>query len=420
MEIEVGKITPKEFQYAVVVNMHTMLSYSEDDSTKYYVNLLSEKEIMVDVREQFVRTEEDGYKVECECRLTYSINYDDGLIKIDFLEWWVSDSSFKNRIDKESEAQMHILSIGVEKTLKAVKRRKLVNDYARVFNPVTCINMSTGDIESIRLTPNYTISKEVKIRDRWRWVGYDVFTNSYTMVQDKEGARLLCSDNDSCLYMFSNSLITRSVPGSDDDDDAEVWIPLATMLEGVPIELNKPLFVKNINKPESKNFWMYISTGGIVYDGRVLVSTMRYEDEEDSAKRFLVFKSAENTVKLLLAPSDTIEMHVEDGTTAEILNLAVEKTGDFHIIPPENDGWPSELSSSVHKYRLYDGYYDGTAFWPLATKYSEDILDSQEKHDEWVKAHPVKAVLSRLWDFITSHIIASIVILAIVLSLIFS
>lgn len=419
MEIEVGKITPKEFQYAVVVNMHTMLSYSKDDSTKYYVNLLNEKEIMVDVRDQFVRTEEDGYKEKCEYRLTYSIRYADGLITIDFLEWWVSDISFKNRIDKVSEAQMHILSIGVEKTLKAVKRRKLVNDYARVFNPVTCINMSTGDIESIRLTPNYTISKEVKIRDKWRWVGYDVFTNSYTMVQDKEGARLLCGDNDSCLYMFSNSLITRSVPGSDDDDDAEVWIPLATMLEGVPFVLNKPLFVKIINKPDSKNFWMYITTGGIVYDGRVLVATMRFEDDEDSAKRFLVFKSAENTVRLLLAPSDTIEMHVEDGTTAEILNLAVEKTGDLNSIP-ENDGLLSDLNSNVDKYRLYDGYYDGTAFWPLATKYSEDILDSQEKHDEWVKAHPVKAALSRLWDFITSHIIASIVILIIVLSLILS
>ena len=64
--------------------------------------------------------------------------------------------------------------------------------------------------------------------------------------------------------------------------------------------------------------------------------------------------------------------------------------------------------------------YGETAFWPLYTKYREDILDSQAEHDEWVKAHPVKAALSKLWDFITSHIIASIVILIIVLSLIFS
>ena len=371
------------------------------------------------MRDQFVHTDEDGYKADYEYRLTYLIRYGDEVIQAEFWEWWISDNRLRKTIDNVWEAQMKMLLTGVETTLRAVKKNKLVNLYTRAFNPVTCINMSTGDIESIRLTPNYTISRAMKISGLWRWMQYDALIECNKMDPDKKEGRLLCRDNNAhCLHLFSNSMIVSSVPGSEDDDDTEAWIPLAPMLEGVPFELNKPLFVKNIDNLEVKNFWMYITTGGIIYDGRVLVATMRYEEEEDSAKRFLVFKSAENTVKLLLAPSETIKMHVEDGTTVEILNLAVEKTGDFDNIP-ENDSSLSELKSN-EALLPGDEYFDGTEFWPLYPKYTEDILDSQAEHDEWVKAHPVKAALSKLWDFITSHIIASIVILIIVLSLIFS
>lgn len=297
------------------------------------------------------------------------------------------------------------MNMAIKHSLKLENREHLSSIPSPLrYNPISCFNMETGEVENIRFTPDFRLLTESE------WPLYDVvYIDNVEEIINKEKVEIeLRNMSDECgdIAILESRLYKRIRKKSlyDASRNTEIyWMPIPNMSWNVKI--NTPMLVKDVN---SKNeFWIYASTTGLIYGENVVNAPMRFDQEIDlkdsSEGDFMVFFDDGNVMVYFPLAADIqqgmIRMCVlKKGADVNEMMLEVKRTGNLSNVPIDD----IELSNMKSNVQLLgeSKYYDGNQFVELlsvtAQKQRTQIAAQKEMEkmeqmqlEEWNKEHPI-------------------------------
>lgn len=294
------------------------------------------------------------------------------------------------------------MNMAIKHSLKLENREYLSSIPSLLrYNPISCFNMETGEVENIRFTPDFRLLTESE------WPLYDVvYIDNVEEIINKEKVEIeLRNMSNGCgdIAIFDSRLYKRIRKKSlyDASKNTEIyWAPIPNMSWSVKI--NTPMLVKDVS---SKNeFWIYVSTTGLIYGENVVRTPMRVDQLKDSSKggAMAVFDDGNVMVYIPLAADiqqGMIRMYVLiDGADVNEMMLEVKRTGSLSDVPIDDIAL-SNMKSNVQLLGE-SKYYDGNQFVELlsvtAQKRRTQIAAQKEMEkmeqmqlEEWNKEHPI-------------------------------
>lgn len=305
------------------------------------------------------------------------------------------------------------MNMAIKQSLKLENRELLSSIPSPLrYNPISCFNMKTGEVENIRFTPDFRLLTESE------WPLYDVvYIDNVEEIINKEKVEIEFRNmSDECgdIAILESRLYKRIRKKSlyDASRNTEIyWAPIPDMSWNVKI--NTPMLVKDVN---SKNeFWIYVSTTGLIYGENVVRAPMRVGHLKDSSKggAMAVFDDGNVMVYIPLAADiqqGMIRMYVlKEGTNVNEMMLEVKGTGSLSDVPIDDIAL-SNMKSNVQLLGESE-YYDGNQFVELLSvtaqkqrtqiaaqkemeKMEQMRLEEMEKMEqmqleEWSKEHPI-------------------------------
>ena len=310
--IEVGEITPQLFQ------LYTVTAIQEDSSYKkglpeelvkitnndVYINIKSPTEIHV---------AKINFRNNCDTFIHFYIFYENGSIIID------SESSYTFHVEASDDIHNKIAT-NLDKLLKnnidrllekfaiclklSSEISKIPSFFKPVFNPITCFNTTSNQIENIRLTPHGSI-KDINKPETYN--SFKEFNRRLQLFASDEHECCLSSDKDRFdngpFYALYNNEITRKFSNG----NSETWLPLYSLIADTKIKINTPLYVK---PAESTNggAWLYIATNGIIYGDTIIKAGMQYKviETENGQVELITYKDENHEISLPLIANELI------------------------------------------------------------------------------------------------------------------
>lgn len=401
--IEVGEITPQLFQ------LYTVTAIQEDSSYKkglpeelvkitnndVYINIKSPTEIHV---------AKINFDNRCDTFIHFYIFYENGTIIIDCESSYTfhveaSDNlhdKIATTLDKLQQKHIDRLLEKIAICLKSSSEiSKIPSFFKPVFNPITCFNTTSNQIENIRLTPHGSI-KDINKPETYN--SFKEFNRRLLLFASDEYECCLSSDKDRFdngpFYTLCNNEITRKFSNG----NSETWLPLYSLIADTKIKINTPLYVK---PAESTNggAWLYIATNGIIYGDTIIKAGMQYKviETENGQVEFITYKDENHEISLPLIANELIlirgnehhkpiRLDVERVVEKDIFTSCsdTERVVEEDIFTPDSDveqvieedvfASDSEdlanLMANIENLNdsLIDGvYYDGTKFERLFT-----------------------------------------------------
>ena len=236
--------------------------------------------------------------------------------------------------------------------------------FTPVFNPITCFNTTSNQIENIRLTPHGSIKNINKPKT------YDSFKlccRKLRLAASDKGEYCLSKDSDiydnGSIYELSNNKITRLLRSS----VGETWLPLCSLIADTNIKINTPLYVKANGAEEGT--WLYIATNGIIYGDTIIKAAMEYKvvDAEKGPIELIIYKDENQEILLPLVTGELLLIRGDELNKPIVLDI--ERVVESDILASESEEF-ADLRANIEKLNnsLIDRYYyDGTKFKELLT-----------------------------------------------------
>lgn len=308
------------------------------------------------------------------------------------------------------------MNMAIKQSLKLENRELLSSIPSPLrYNPISCFNMKTGEVENIRFTPDFRLLTESE------WPLYDVvYIDNVEEIINKEKVKIEFRNmSDECgdIAILESRLYKRIRKKSlyDASRNTEIyWAPIPDMSWNVKI--NTPMLVKDVN---SKNeFWIYASTAGLIYGENVVNAPMRLDQEiylKDSSEGDLMVVFDDGNVMVYFPLASDIQQGMirmcvlKKGADVNEMMLEVKRIGNLSNVPIDD----IELSNMKSNVQLLgeSEYYDGNQFVELLSvtaqkqrtqiaaqkemeKMEQMRLEEMEKMEqmqleEWSKEHPI-------------------------------
>lgn len=390
-ELEVGKITPQIFQLYCVTAIQEAFNYQEKGKEQFenlsmdtYIDIANQTEIHIALL---------GFSKNIDKFIAYRIYYEDESIIID------SESGYEITCEVDTEALENIgneieeSTNGIHKIINKMLLRgfaislKLSNEiskipsyYTPVFNPVTCFNTTSNQIENIRLTPHGTIKNINKPKT------YDSFklrSRKQRIFASDEGEYCISGEQDSydngALYELHNNKIIRRLRGT----HSATWLQLCSLIADTNIRINTPLYVKA--KESEECAWLYIATNGIIYGDTIIKAGMEYKviEAEKGPIELISYKDENQELLLPLVANELLLIKGNELTNPIVLDI--ERVVEEDIFASESEEF-ANLKANIDKLNnslIERNYYDGTKFEELLTyKFLEMKLEEERKRRE--------------------------------------
>lgn len=294
------------------------------------------------------------------------------------------------------------MDMAIEHSLELENRERLSSIPSPLrYNPISCFNLETNEVENIRFTPDFRLLTESE------WPLYDVvyIDNIEESINEEKNEIEFRNMSKGCgdIAILESHLYKRfrKISLYDASKNTEIyWAPIPNMSWNVKI--NTPMLVKDVS---SKNeFWIYVSTTGLIYGENVVRAPMRVGHLKDSSKggAMAVFDDGNVMVYIPLAADiqqGMIRMYVlKEGTNVNEMMLEVKGTGSLSDVPIDDIAL-SNMKSNVQLLGESE-YYDGNQFVELlsvtAQKQRTQIAAQKEMEkmeqmqlEEWSKEHPI-------------------------------
>ena len=393
-EIEVGKIEPQIFQLYCIKALQRAYSchksnegysieHSRNVDTHIYIDIVNPTGIRVTLTESFPVT--DMYFV-------YNITYRDDFIIIQCKADYVTKcyisieerNAYINDTEQHiNEQQQNLTDILLRSFSFAIKKHseiyKIPIHFKPVFNPITCINTTSHQIENIRLTPHGSIKN---INKPSLYDGTKLFERKMEFVASDKGEYCISADRDiydnGSVYELGNTKIKRLIQSG----HSETWLPLCSLIADTNIKINTPLYVKP--KDSEKGVWLYIAINGIIYDNTIIKAGMEYHviETENGPQELIIYKDNNQEISLPLVTNELM-LTIKDSELAKPVVLDIERVVKPDIFASDTEEFVS-LKANIEKLNnsLIDrNYYDGTKFEELLTYRSWRI----KREEEWEK-----------------------------------
>ena len=282
-KLEVGEISNKLFMLLVLNSIHESESLLKDgESEASYSNCqlsiqgIAENEIKV-----YIINNDEITNSVFEVSFAYNFNH----ICIDYKYYL----EFKGYLGAEQEAELKkIISDGLVlqvdvfmSSLSGNIMKKLrnyenaVDCFPYMFNNVTCLNVNTGKIETIRLTPYYDILTPE------RSAIYGAAINrmeDHWIVYDEEKNRCLAKSFNRNGYGSIYDLSAVEIVESKPTGAKTMWIPIPAIEISAGLPLNVVFVLRDVENVDSNPDYLYMSTKGVFYNGEVTVATINQND----------------------------------------------------------------------------------------------------------------------------------------------
>lgn len=399
-EIEVGKIESKIFQLYCVLALQDAFSCKNNDEGRFeelsldtYIDIVNPTQIRAtlinlskNVNEYYIYgiSYQDDYII-IQCEADYEIN-----VRIDYERLDEFEKLCDEKLNQTQKLISHMLLrcfAGVLKESSEVYKIPCL--FTPVFNPITCFNTTSNQIENIRLTPHGSIKDINKPKT------YDSFKlccRKLRLAASDKGEYCLSKDSDiydnGSIYELSNNKITRLLRSS----VGETWLPLCSLIADTNIKINTPLYVKANGAEEGT--WLYIATNGIIYGDTIIKAAMEYKvvDAEKGPIELIIYKDENQEILLPLVTGELLLIRGDELNKPIVLDI--ERVVESDILASESEEF-ADLRANIEKLNnsLIDRYYyDGTKFKELLTYKSlqnkreeERKKREQEEFDAMVK-----------------------------------
>ena len=390
-EIEVGKIESKIFQLYCVLALQDAFSCHKNDEGRFeelsidtYIDIVNPTQIRAtliklskNINEYYIYgiSYQDDYII-IQCEADYEINVRIDYERLDEFEKMCDEGI--NKFQKLISNMLLRYFAGVLKESSEVYKIPCL--FTPVFNPITCFNTTSNQIENIRLTPHGSIKDINKPKT------YDSFKlccRKLRLAASDKGEYCLSRDSDiydnGSIYELSNNKITRLLRSS----VTETWLPLCSLIADTNIKINTPLYVKANGAEEGT--WLYIATNGIIYGDTIIKAGMEYKviEAEKGPIELILYKDENQELLLPLVANELLLIRGNELTAPIVLDI--ERVVEDDIFVSESEEF-ANLKANIDKLNdsLIDrNYYDGTKFEELLTyKFLEMKLEEERKRRE--------------------------------------
>ncbi|MBO7283207.1 MAG: hypothetical protein J6U73_07430 [Alistipes sp.] len=277
-KIEVGDISNSVFQLLVLDAIHTVeighkATGTMLDGWQISVNLSTENQFVISYLNRTEHTSDI---------LQYTISYQSKYIHIDseygvdFLDVFTeeSENKYEQCLVKLFETEKDLIEGEISKKIMSQRLLdyiKIENTFPYLFNNITCLNVNSGQIETIRLSPYYDIITPDRLAN---YDGLIYRKESHALIySEKKGACLAESLNQhgyGSVCTLSKTMIEEILPTG----QKTTWIPLPAIEEITNVSLNKMLVLKDAENADSADVYLYLSTKGLFYKGEIVVTPM--------------------------------------------------------------------------------------------------------------------------------------------------
>lgn len=376
-EIVIGKISTQEFQFACVSAV--LLARDSYDFRDSKISIVSPTKVLIYkysswyVRrffgwgkrelEEYYRFLEIDYVNDEKIVCTYYLSYDDEKVVKTVLEFSFSLQE-RGRI-----------------------RAMCSTGYSFVFNPVSCFNLDTGEMENIRLTPYCSVLKE---EDCWLCDYGKSYSNHQLMLIPNENLCVAKDETEEDIgdsYALTERLIVKQHTSKFNADEEYKcsWLTLSSFIKDSPLKVEAPLY---LTSDDGKTAWLFMATTGIVY-GDVLVkapmrlNTESMEIEYDDGSRLIGLQWTDEkhiTVREEINGSVTTRMFCVEDKSEDFIAPALPVVESPEEIEEEEDAEVKDIMRKVEQLDLDNSnYYDGTQFVPFVSKMSKWVIRNHKR-----------------------------------------
>ena len=280
--IEVGNITNQLYMMLTLDAIHTQdLAFQKCEDAKDNINgkmsiyIKSEKEILlcyIDISE--------NWDMISKISITYNQDYIyvDGESDIDYKTYTPGDvvDEIEQHADKMLRFYVKSIVDGVHHNIKQMTEfLKMLKSFPYMFNEVTCLNVNTNQVETIRLSPHYDMLTPDRMSS---YDGTIRRLESRSMIYDEKKNRCLVKAYNRYDYGILYTLSATLIEEIKHTGEKITWIPLPAIERETNISLNKVLVLKDAENAESANVYMYLSTKGFFYKGEILTATLNLKE----------------------------------------------------------------------------------------------------------------------------------------------
>ena len=390
-EIEVGKIEPQIFQLYCIKAIQLGFGYRESNGgnsteasrnvdTHIYIDIVNPTGIRVTLTNSFPVTDiyyfynitykDDFIIIQCEA--DYETK---GYISIEERNAYINDT--EELINAQQRILTDILLSSFSLFLKKHSEIHKIPIYFKpVFNPITCFNTTSNQIENIRLTPHGSIKNinkpqlydSIQLRERkMEFVASD--KGEYCISADRD-----IYDNGS-VFELGNTKIKRLIQTG----HSETWLPLCSLIADTNIKINTPLYVKP--KDSEEGVWLYIAINGIIYGDTIIKAAMEYKviEAEKGPIELIIYKDKNQEILLPLVANELLLIRGNELTKP--IALDIERVVEVDILDSDSEEF-ANLKANIEKLNnsLIDrNYYDGTKFEELLTYQFLQIKREEER-----------------------------------------
>lgn len=390
-EIEVGKIEPQIFQlYCIKAlqlayscpksNGGNSIEHSRNVDIHIYIDIVNPTFIRVTLTQSFPVT--DQYFI-------YYITYRDDFIIIQceanyetkcYISIEERDAFINNTEQHINEQQKILTDLLLSNLSFAIKKHseiyKIPTLFKPVFNPITCINTTSHQIENIRLTPHGSIKN---INKPQLYDSIQLMERKMEFVASDKGEYCISADRDiydnGSVYELGNTKIKRLIQTG----HSETWLPLCSLIADTNIKINTPLYVKPRDSEEG--VWLYIAINGIIYGDTIIKAAMEYKviEAENGPIELIIYKDKNQEILLPLVANELLLIRGNELTKP--IALDIERVVEVDILDSESEEF-ADLRANIEKLNnsLIDRYYyDGTKFEELLTYTFLEIKREKER-----------------------------------------
>lgn len=265
--------------------------------------------------------------------------------------------------------------------------------YSFVFNPVSCFNLDTGEMENIRLTPYCSVLKEEDCLlcdvGKFPYGGHS-YGDHQLMLMPNEN---LCAAKDeteedigdSCALTERLIVKQHTSKFNADEEYKCSWLTLCSFIKDSPLKIETELY---LTSDDGRTAWLYLATTGIVYGKELVKAPMRLNTELMEIE----YNDGCRIIGVQLTDEEHITVREEiNGSVTTRIFCVEDRSEDFiawcgpcvsdsdETLETENEN--PEVADFIGKTKQLEGshYYDGTEFVPFITNASQWIIENHER-----------------------------------------
>ena len=230
----------------------------------------------------------------------------------------------------------------------------MANCIPYMFNKITCLNVESGKIETIRLTPYYNILNP----DRLETYDYSIGRlETHHMVYDNSRNKCLATSFNKYEYGNVYEMSPYKIEEITSAKKKTTWIPINAIEQVSKLPLNKILVLKDTENADADLEYMFLSTKGIFLRGEVFAYTLKINNSD-----VIIYAGANKQFEITFHEAGQIEINYTTGETQINNRYNIEKVLDKQ----EAYNIESLKPYTVQLVTLRDmKIFDGTYFEPI-------------------------------------------------------